>query len=49
MELIDKNPFNSYGGKIKVIEATYLTQEELDRIETKIFKIDRLERVKDIF
>jgi len=49
MELIDKNPFNSYGGKIKVIEATYLTEEELDRIESKIFKIDRLERVKDIF
>lgn len=49
MELIEKNPFNSYGGKIKVIEATYLTEEELERIETKIFKIDRLERVKDIF
>ena len=49
MEFIDKNPFNAYGGKIKVIEATYLTEEELERIETKIFKIDRLERVKDIF
>ena len=49
MELIDKNPFNAYGGKIKVIEATYLTEEELERIESKIFKIDRLERVKDIF
>ena len=49
MELIDKNPFNAYNGKIKVIEATYLTEEELERIESKIFKIDRLERVKDIF
>jgi integrase len=49
MEFIDKNPFNAYGGKIKVIEATYLTEEELERIEIKQFKIDRLERVKDIF
>jgi integrase len=49
MELIDKNPFNAYSGKIKVIEATYLTEEELERIESKVFKIDRLERVKDIF
>ena len=49
MEFIDKNPFNAYGGKIKVIEATYLTQEELERIESKLFRIDRLERVKDIF
>ena len=49
MDLIDKNPFNSYSGKIKEIEATFLTEEELERIENKIFKIERLERVKDIF
>ena len=49
MELIDKNPFNIYNGKIKVEEATFLTQEELESIENKTFKIDRLERVKDIF
>ncbi len=49
MELIDKNPFNVYNGKIKEIEATFLTEEELERIENKTFKIDRLERVKDIF
>ncbi|MFT5964811.1 MAG: integrase [Flavobacterium sp.] len=49
MELIQKNPFNSYSGKIKVTEATFLTQEELERIENKTFSVDRLERVKDIF
>ncbi len=49
MELIEKNPFNIYNGKIKVVEAVFLTQEELERIENKIFKVDRLERVKDIF
>jgi integrase len=49
MEIIEKNPFNSYSGKIKVTEATFLTQEELERIENKTFSVDRLERVKDIF
>lgn len=49
MELIEKNPFNLYGGKIIEVETSFLTQEELDRIENKDFKIDRLERVKDLF
>ena len=49
MEIIEKNPFNSYSGKIKVTDATFLTQEELERIENKTFSVDRLERVKDIF
>jgi integrase len=49
MEIIEKNPFNSYSGKIKVTEATFLTQEELERLENKTFSINRLERVKDIF
>lgn len=49
MELIEKNPFNLYGGKIKEVETCFLTEEELERIENKDFKIDRLERVKDMF
>jgi site-specific recombinase XerD len=49
MELIEKNPFNLYSGKIKEVETLFLTQEELERIENKDFKIDRLERVKDLF
>lgn len=49
MELIEKNPFNIYSGKIKEVETSFLTEEELERIESKDFKIDRLERVKDIF
>jgi len=49
MELIEKNPFNLYTGKIKVKEAVFLTKEELERIENKTFKMERLERVKDIF
>jgi site-specific recombinase XerD len=49
MDLIDKNPFNKYDGKINVTDATFLTSEELQRIEQKTFSIDRLEKVKDIF
>jgi integrase len=49
MDLIDKNPFNKYDGKISVTDATFLTTEELHRIEQKTFSIDRLEKVKDIF
>lgn len=49
MDLIPKNPFNKYTGKINVTEATFLTHEELLRIEEKIFSVERLERVKDIF
>jgi integrase len=49
MDKIEKNPFNKYDGKIKVVEATFLTQEELTKIESKVFDCERLERVKDIF
>jgi site-specific recombinase XerD len=49
MGLIDKNPFNLYDGKLNIKEATFLTQQELNLIETKKFSIERLEKVKDIF
>lgn len=48
-ELIQKNPINKYSGKIKIVEAVFLTLEELNLIESHEFKIERLERVKDIF
>lgn len=49
MDLVDKNPFNKYDGKIKTTEAVFLTSEELLRIESKVFPFERLEKVKDIF
>lgn len=48
-ELIQKNPINRYGGKIKPVEAVFLTKDELDIIHNHTFKIERLEKVKDIF
>lgn len=49
MELIDKNPFANYDGKLKISEAVFLTEEELSRIENLVFSNARLERVRDIF
>ena len=49
MELITKNPFQNYDGKLVIEDATYLTLDELQLIEQKDFKIERLNRVRDIF
>lgn len=49
MDLFDKNPFAKYDGKLHVKDATFLSQDELDRISNKKFKIERLEKVKNIF
>jgi len=49
MELITKNPFQNYDGKLVIEDATYLTLNELQLIEQKDFDIERLNRVRDIF
>jgi site-specific recombinase XerD len=49
MGVIDKDPFIVYDGKLNVTDAIFLTQEELNRIESKNFSIKRLEQVKDVF
>lgn len=49
MDLIIKNPFNIYDGRLSVKDAVFLTQLELNTIENKIFPTPRLEKVKDIF
>ncbi|WP_264529264.1 site-specific integrase [Flavobacterium sp. N502540] len=49
MDLIIKNPFNIYDGRLSVKDAVFLAQQELNTIENKIFSTPRLEKVKDIF
>lgn len=49
MELISKNPFNTYDGKLVIEDAIFLTQEELTKIENKKISNERLNRVRDIF
>ncbi len=49
MEIISKNPFNNYDGKLVIEDAVFLTQEELSRIENKKISNERLNRARDIF
>lgn len=46
---IDKDPFMLHQTAFKQGTRESLTQEELGKIETHTFKINRLERVKDVF
>ncbi|WP_372755486.1 site-specific integrase [Mariniflexile sp.] len=49
MEWIDKDPFVKFEAKYERKEREFLTSEELDRIENKIFGIPRLQLIKDLF
>ena len=49
INIIEKNPFIKYDGKLKVRDATFLTVEELNLIESRTFNSTRLENVKNIF
>lgn len=46
---LNKNPFAKYEGKLKVEDAVFLTEEELELIENKVFNCERLNIIKDIF
>jgi len=46
---IDKSPFIRFKSTFKDVERIYLTQEELDAIEHRTFKIERLNLVRDMF
>jgi integrase len=46
---IDKSPFIKFKSTFKDVERIYLTWEELNAIEQKTFKIERLNLVKDMF
>lgn len=49
LDLLEKNPFNVYSGRLSVKDAVFLSQEELKRIENKLLSFERLRRVRDIF
>ncbi len=46
---LSNNPLSTVTFKAKPISIKYLTAEELDRIEKRLFSIDRLEEVRDFF
>lgn len=47
--LINNNPFLVFDGKLEDIETTFLTLEELRKIEKKVLFNNRLDVVRDIF
>ena len=46
---IVRNPFLNYKGRIKPVNRIFLTEEELQILAGKQFKIDRLSQVRDVF
>lgn len=46
---IDRDPFLNYKPKLQPVERDFLTQEELDAIQNKKIRIERLDLVRDIF
>jgi site-specific recombinase XerD len=46
---IEKDPFLNYKGKVKEIERTYLSENEIESLINKEFRIKRLELVRDMF
>ncbi len=48
-EWMEKDPFKAYKMKFTKYERGFLTAKELERIEKKDFKIERLQFVKDLF
>lgn len=46
---ISKDPFINFKRSMKEVDRTFLTQEELEKIEIKIFKSDRLKEIRDVF
>lgn len=46
---LKSDPFKGKKYKLETIDAIYLDKEELQRLKSKIIKIERLERVRDIY
>ncbi|MBK3516672.1 site-specific integrase [Carboxylicivirga marina] len=49
LEWLEKNPFDKYRLNFKKTERSFLTPQELQRMEEKHFSIDRLQFTKDLF
>ena len=45
----NKDTFSNYKSKVKQVERVYLTEEEIQTVINKDFKIERVAMVRDIF
>ncbi len=48
-EWVEKDPFMKYQVKLKETKRGYLTEEELDVLESKVIRVERLDQVRDVF
>jgi site-specific recombinase XerD len=46
---LDRDPFVNYKTRVKQVDRVFLTQEEIDTLSRKVFIIDRLNLVRDVF
>lgn len=46
---IEKDPFIKYKGKVREVDRVFLSQEEIENLMNKEFKIKRIELVRDMF
>ncbi len=46
---IEKDPFMNWNSKLRIIDREFLTKEEIQILNDKTFKVERLEQIKDIF
>lgn len=46
---IDKDPFLHWKGKLKIVEREFLSEEEIQKIIALKLKMERLDKVRDIF
>jgi integrase len=49
LETIEKNPIAGFKARYKDVERVYLTYSELNLIRNKTFKLERLNRTRDLF
>jgi integrase len=47
--LVKSNPFDVYDKKLQEVDTVFLTQRELEKVESLIFETQRLDTVRDIF
>ncbi|PRY52725.1 site-specific recombinase XerD [Arcticibacter pallidicorallinus] len=49
LEWISKNPFANYKLKIQKVNREHLSEKELKTMENKVFDIDRIDMIRDLF
>lgn len=46
---LDKDPFLNYKSKLKTVDRAFLNNDDIEKLTNKVFSIERLSAVRDIF